>query len=194
MSASSEFFPHFDTLTLLRLKFLLPTLVLFSHFSVHWSSSKCTRQSNEYVQSNVSGQETAFELYFSIEPKDSNLGSFLHSLCLCVQIEIFGSRGFCLRLGHWLPLSCIQSSKLFNPKTCQKYFINFFNTILTQFLYRAMCTQTTQKMDPNNHRLYEHRIQTPVYIWHWQESNSQPVSSQVHAGIPLGHSDHSVGW
>ena len=54
---------------------------------------------------------------------------------------------------------------------CRTYF-------LTQFLCKAIiCTQRTPKRLEGNRRLYEHVI----YIRHCQESNPQPVPSQVRA-------------
>ena len=50
-------------------------------------------------------------------------------------------------------------------------------TFFAQFLCQAICTQRTPKGLEGNRRLYEHGI----YIRHCQESNPQPVPSQVRA-------------
>ena len=84
---------------------------------------------------------------------------------------------------RWLHSYIVRNS---NPYTTTENYLplSCFFGFLTQFLCVKPYVPREPQRDPSNRRLCEHGI----YIWHCQESNSQPVLSQAEP-IPLGHSD-----
>ena len=105
--------------------------------------------------------------YFTIWPNQMCYNCIITSLTLTGTWKIEVKQRWARLVHGWMTVDCAQWHVL----KCNHELLLFFNTIFCVKPY----VPREPRRDPSNRRLYEHGI----YIWHCQESNSQPVPSQV---------------